>query len=249
MKNPVQQSVYRKNIVISPSMCDASGNLGCADVFALFQDIAAQHAEEIGVGAAAMQEKEIFWLVTQTKLKFSAPIPMMASAELSTWPVTSKSSDRRVFRCYSLSGENGIICEGRTLWTILNMATGRLSTMGESGFPEDFPFCPDEVVTEPFSRFHESFLPEEAVYTLTVRPSHTDFGGHMNNVSYVRILLDAFTNEELSGMQNREAEIRYASSCFEGDVLTVYRRKLEDGWLLGVGRGEEKPAAFLKITG
>ena len=64
MENRLQQSVYRKNTVISPSMCDGSGNLGYADIFALFQDIAAEHAEEIGVGAAAMQEKGVSALVS-----------------------------------------------------------------------------------------------------------------------------------------------------------------------------------------
>ena len=248
MENRLQQSVYRKNTVISPSMCDGSGNLGYADIFALFQDIAAEHAEEIGVGAAAMQEKGVFWLVTQTKVHIYGTLPMIAKAELSTWPVASKSTDRRVFRCCRLA-KNGVpVCEGRTLWTILNTETGRLSTMGESGFPEDFPFCGEEVVTEPFLRFHETFIPEEAAYTLKVRASHTDFGGHMNNVSYVRVLLDAFTVEELSSMKVREMEIRYAASCFEGDELTVYRRQVEDGWILGVQKGDERPAAFLKIT-
>ena len=70
----------------------------------------------------------------------------------------------------------------------------------------------------------------------------------MNNVSFVRILLDAFSARELSGLQPAQMEIRYAASCYEGEELTVYRRKLEEGWLLAVQRGDERPAAYLKIT-
>jgi len=244
----MQRGIFDQEIVVTPGMCDASGLLGYADVFELFQDIAAEHAEEIGVGAAAMTQRGIFWLVTQTKVSFSGRVPMMTRCRLSTWPVTSKSSDRRVFRCCRLSDGDQILCQGKTLWTILNTETGRLSTMGESGFPEVFPFAGEDCLTEPFLRFHETFLPEEAVYSLKVRASHTDFGGHVNNVSFVRILLDAFSARELSGLQPAKMEIRYAASCYEGEELTVYRRKLEEGWLLAVQRGDERPAAYLKIT-
>lgn len=63
-------SIFTKHLTVDPSMCDATAALGNANIFALFQDIASEHAQQIGVGTAAMSARSIFWLTVHTRVQF-----------------------------------------------------------------------------------------------------------------------------------------------------------------------------------
>ena len=57
-------------LTITPSLCDFDGKLSIPDCFSVFQDIAADHAERLGVGADAMINRGLFWLTVKTKIRF-----------------------------------------------------------------------------------------------------------------------------------------------------------------------------------
>ena len=47
------QGFFEKNFTLSPDYCGASARMSPLAVFTMFQAIAAEHAERIGVGGAA----------------------------------------------------------------------------------------------------------------------------------------------------------------------------------------------------
>ena len=47
----------------------------------------------------------------------------------------------------------------------------------------------------------------------------------MNNVAYVRLLLDCFPASVLAGGEIASMEIHYAAPCFEGEELSVLCRR------------------------
>ena len=49
----MQQGIFEKSITVTPDYCDAAAQLSPLAAFTIFQGIAAQHAELIGVGSAA----------------------------------------------------------------------------------------------------------------------------------------------------------------------------------------------------
>ena len=53
--------------------------------------------------------------------------------------------------------------------------------------------------------------------------------------------------QALEQMPQRELEIIYRSPCFEGDVLTVRRRKTEGGWELAAHLPDGKPAVLISL--
>ena len=48
----MQQGIFEKSITVTPDYCDAAAQLSPLAAFTIFQGIAAQHAELIGVGGA-----------------------------------------------------------------------------------------------------------------------------------------------------------------------------------------------------
>ena len=49
----MQQGIFEKSITVTPDYCDAAAQLSPLAAFTIFQGIAAQHAELIGIGGAA----------------------------------------------------------------------------------------------------------------------------------------------------------------------------------------------------
>ena len=238
-----QPSVYRREGIVTPSLCDASFQLGIAQQFALLQDIAAEHAEALGVGAAAMTERGAFWLVVHTRLDLFHRAPMMAPLCVSTWPVRCAPEDIRLVRRYRITSGDMVLSEAKTEWMILNTHNGRLLRSRDAGFPTDMTFCEDVVCPEPFLRAPDDWTEADAVFRRVVPASDIDYGSHMNNVAYVRTMLDSFPSEALCSLPVRRIEIRYGEPCREGDEITVFLRETDTGCLLAIRKPNGKTAA------
>lgn len=241
-------SVYQRESLITPSLCDASFQLGVAAQFALIQDIAAEHAERLGVGAAAMTERGAFWLVVHTRLDFLARAPMMAPLTVSTWPVQCAPEDLRLYRRYRIRSGDTVLSEGKTEWMILNTKNGRLVRARDAGFPTDLRFCEEVVCPEPFLRAPDNWTEADAVLRRTVFGSDIDYGNHMNNVAYVRAMLDGFSSSQLAALPLKRMEIRYGDPCREGDEITVLKKATETGFALAIRKPNGKIAASAVLT-
>lgn len=229
---------YGKTLVILPSLCDSAGRLGIPDTFALFMDIAAEHAEALGCGVKDLGEKGLFWLTVRTRVRFFRRPEMMERVSLSTWPEAP--GRLRAERDYLMEGNGERLAAGKTEWAVLDRRTGRLIPPG-TVYPPGLDFFPERVWAEPFSRLPDEPLEEYARYT--VRSVDTDLGEHMNNVAYLRSLAGTFSAEAWQGLGIRELEIAYRASCHEGDILIWQRRTEEDGPLAFRGTLEDGTTA------
>lgn len=210
---------YVKELTILPSVCDSAAALGVPDTFALFMDIATEHACALGCGLDVLGPRGLFWLTVRTRVKFLRRPRMLERVTLSTWPEAP--GKLRTNRCYTIEGHGGLLAAGKTEWTVLDQNTGRLHPMADV-FAPDPASLPESVWDEPFTRLPDEAFGEFARYT--VRSTDIDLGGHMNNAAYLRVLASLFSCETWQGMNVREAEIAYRAACHEGDTLCWQKR-------------------------
>ena len=98
-------------------------------------------------------------------------------------------------------------------------------------------------------RFHEKFEDADLFSHYTVRSTDIDLGHHMNNVAYVRLLLDCFSAKELASGNIQSVELHYSTPCFEGEALTVYKKSLDDGTCrIGIVKPDGKTASQACVT-
>ena len=124
---------------------------------------------------------------------------------------------------------------------------GRLIPFAQSGFPEDFPFVEREGITEAPARFRDDLLPEELVQRHTVRSTDIDMGRHMNNVAYVRLLLDCFPASVLADGKIASMEVHYAAPCLEGEELSVLCRREGGICRMAVRKPDGKTAVLAAV--
>ena len=227
---------YEREMTVLPSMCDADGLLGIPNAFALFMDLATEHAEVLGIGFRDLWPKGLFWLTARTKIRFYRRPRMVETVALRTWPETPERS--RCNRDYRMERGGEVLIEGKTEWMVMNMKTGRLHP-ADSVFPEGLELLPDRVLPEPFLRMADDFSGAEDLGTYLVRSTDIDIGGHMNNAAYLRAMFGAFSNAELNAMKIRSVDALFRSPCFEGDTLAWQRAEAPDSLHIRAACGEK----------
>jgi len=70
-------------------------------------------------------------------------------------------------------------------------------------------------------RFHEKFEDADLFSHYAVRSTDIDLGHHMNNVAYVRLLLDCFSAKELASGNIQSVELHYSTPCSVECVTAV----------------------------
>ena len=69
----MQAGFFEKQIVLTPDLCGSAAALSPLAAFTIFQGIASEHAERIGVGGAAMAKRGEFWLTVHSRVDFYEP--------------------------------------------------------------------------------------------------------------------------------------------------------------------------------
>lgn len=111
----------------------------------------------------------------------------------------------------------------------------------QSGFPREFPFTGGVAISDAPTRFRDDFTPDDFVRNYTVRPTDIDFGRHMNNVAYIRVLLDCFSAKQIASGTISSIEAHYASPCLEGETLSVYQKQDGDTVRIAIKKQDGKP--------
>lgn len=238
-------NTLNKEIRVLSSLCDLEGRMGVYNIFNCFMDMAAEHAEQIGVGFHAMLERRCCWVAVRTRVKFYERPSIMDTIEGESWPFAPSLAKNDRF--YRLGKGGKILAEGRTEWAAQNMDTGRVMRCSEY-FPVGTDFRTDKVCEEAFTRFRP-LTGEWEEFQYTVSAMDIDTGCHMNNVMYIRMLLNTFSGEELRAMDIREVEISYRRACLEGERLTVRRAFRDGAWWFDVVKadGELAVQALLRV--
>lgn len=241
-----EKGYYERSFILAPDDCGASARMTPLAAFRLFQAMAAEHAERIGVGGAAMAARGQFWLTVHCRVDFFHWPALAREVRAVTWPERCGEKDLRCDRSYSLYQGDRLAALGRTQWAVLGPA-GRILPMGQTGFPMDFPFAELSGISDAPTRFRDDFAPEDRAGTDTVRSTDIDVGRHMNNVAYVRALLDCFPAKTLADGSIASMELHYAAPCYEGEQLTVYQKREGSLCRMAVKRPDGKHAVLAAV--
>lgn len=241
----MEQGVFERGILVTPELCGARAQLSPLGVFTIFQGVSAQHSELIGVGASAMAQRNEFWLALHSRVDFYQSAHLMDELTTATWPEPCAERALRCFRSHSLHRGGELVAQGRIEWVVLGEGN-KLVPFGQSGFPKDFAYSDRAGLCAPPARFVDTLTDDDLAFHYTVRSTDIDFGHHMNNVAYVRVLLGCFPAELLDSGRIASVEVHYASPCLEGEELAVYCRREGDCARLAIRRGG-KPAVLAEV--
>lgn len=238
--------IFEKNYLPQFRDADRDGYVGLRGYMNYFQDMATHYMHNIQKGNDTLPEEYgIVWMYTKYKLHISRKVDFTGELEMKTWIPEKKSS--AVIHQNLLISRGGEECaRGCVESCLYHLSKKRLVRLKEIDFPAGIAENREPDIQD-FQKLTVDLEGMEYVYTHQVRYTDLDKTGHMTNLKYVDLFLNAFDSDFYEDFQIEEFELHFLDQCFEGEVIHVYKRMLDGGISLTAVHDNKLPCAAAGI--
>lgn len=218
-------NTLRDTYVVNYSDCDALYEMSVPKMLNLYEDIVGTHTDRMQIGMETVGQKYgVKWVVTKIIMKIDKRPKVADVLRVSTWP--HKPGFVRFGRSGVFKNNNGSDCvRFYSDWCILDVKNNKL--MKTSTLPSLITdYRTDKAVDK--EEVEESIAEYKYVYTKKAMFSDLDANKHVNNVVFAKIALDVFPFKVFDEKQIDYVENEFLEQCFEGDVIDVYLKKIDE---------------------
>lgn len=234
--------IFEKNYLPQFREADRDGYVGLRGYMNYFQDMATHYMHNLDKGNDTIPEKYgIVWMYTKYKMQVFHKADYTGELAMKTWIPEGKLS--AVVRQNLLILKGGeVFARGCLESCLFDVSKNRLIRLKEIDFPTDITEGIDFHMPG-FEKIPTELDDMEYVYDHQVRYTDLDKTGHMTNLKYVDLFLNAFDSSFFETFQIREFELHFLNQCYEGDVLHVYKKESGGKILLIAAREDNIPCA------
>jgi len=207
------------------------------NIVSCFQLASNNHSDILGVGVEDIRKNcNGKWVVLKAKFEFDRFPTINEELTVSTWPLQT----RMLFpRCFELMQGNNSLVRGRMEYGVINEDTNRLvlpKYVGDLGIDE---FLLSGMKDDNYTNLTCEFDENDLVYTKIIRLSELDYNVHGNNIAYIKMAQDCFTYQEFASLNITTLEMYYTNQCFENDQIHMYKKLIDNKYIIE-GKTAEK---------
>src|SRR4030043_222449 len=212
--------------------CGVDRRIKIFSLMQYLQEIAALHAEQLGLGFDRLCEMNGYWVLSNIRIEISQLPGREDEITLRTWP--SGYSRTIATREFVGKDQNGAeLFRAGSEWMVLNKETNRLKNLFklDLNLPKTgIKALPDELNRlEPNGDYRE-------MDKMCVPRSAIDLNGHVNKTEYGRWGIDALRREFKLNENIRCVQATYLSEVFEGEELDLLATSKTRGQFGVLGR-------------
>ena len=217
--------VRTETFPVHPYEVDAFGLLAPPALAGYLQEVAGNHADELGCGLSAMAGKGVGWVLSRQRLEIDAPIRSGEVLTVETWP--SGVERLMAVRDFLVRGRDGaVVARAVTHWLVMDLRSRR-------------PVRPDRVLDEQYRADTEHVFPDasspppevdrpDAERVLDVRYQDIDQIQHVTNSSYLAWAVEAVPEETWRACRLAAAETSFLAECRHGGRVVSRLQRLSD---------------------
>ncbi|KAF5745229.1 palmitoyl-acyl carrier protein thioesterase chloroplastic-like [Tripterygium wilfordii] len=239
---------YRQTVVIRSNEVGPDKTATIESILNLFQETALNHVWMSGLlgngfGAThGMMRNNLIWVVSRMQLQVDHYPIWGEVLEIDTWVGASGKHGMRRDWLIRSQATGHIFARATSTWVMMNQHTRRLSKMPEEVRAEISPwFIEKQAIKDDVSEKIRKL--DEATYgnsDLKPKRSDLDMNNHVNNVKYVKWMLEAIPDQVLETHQLSEITLEYRRECGSSDIVQSLCEQDEDGILSdGVKRSSD----------
>jgi medium-chain acyl-[acyl-carrier-protein] hydrolase len=194
-----------ENRVSVPAICD------------YLQEIAGNHAKELGVGIQALQAEGLTWMLARLRLAVSRFAGWGDDIVLRTWPSGTRGRLTALRDFEARDSAGGALFNAASEWLYVDVKAQRIVKLPDvfaALAPEGSPRAEMPGMPEKFPPW-----PERAEWAceVCVRKSDQDFNRHVNNAHYVEWVMEPLPDSWLAGrrLATLDIQFRQAAHCGE----------------------------------
>ena len=212
------QKTYRKTYQITTNMLDCHDCLKMSTLLDVAQEVAGDHAEELGCGFETMIKQDLIWVIVRNYVEIIKKPINFKEIEVVTYPLKPRFVEFNRETEFYHDGE--LFAVSRSTWMVINIKDFSVKAPDFfKGFDDDLGYFKRRIRKLPV--IEKSQL--QKVKEVDVLYSMLDHNGHMNNTKYVDFYLDIFRPE----FSVKTLQIEYIKQSFLDDKLSLYIKKNE----------------------
>ena len=222
------------------------GRIKIFSLMQYLQEIAALHAEQLGLGFDKLSEMGGYWVLSNIRIEISRLPGREDEVTLKTWP----SGYSRTIATREFVGKDqndSELFRAGSEWMVLNKNTNRLKNLFKLDL--NLPKKGTKALPEELKRL-EPAADYRQVDVVRVPRSAIDLNGHVNNTEYVRWGIDALSRTFKLDKNIRCVQATYLSEVFEGDELDLLTACRVNGQFVVLGRktGTETNVFLMEVS-
>ena len=212
------QKTYRKTYQITTNMLDCHDCLKMSTLLDVAQEVAGDHAEELGCGFDTMIKQDLIWVIVRNYVEIIKKPINFKEIEVVTYPLKPRFVEFNRETEFYHDGE--LFAVSRSTWMVINIKDFSVKAPDFfKGFDDDLGYFKRRIRKLPV--IEKSQL--QKVKEVDVLYSMLDHNGHMNNTKYVDFYLDIFRPE----FSVKTLQIEYIKQSFLDDKLSLYIKENE----------------------
>ena len=214
------EAIFSKKYTVQVSDIDFRRQLKLSSLFVYLQDMATEHAYNIGVGRDALQAKYgIIWVLNRTVVEIIRHPVFKEEIIIETWPEQpDKVQFNRNFLVYDKDGS--VIAKAFSQWVVIDYNTRRLRR--SSIIEEEFPKVDRERPVDSISGIIKPIGNLDLSYEKTVGYSDIDINEHLNNAKYIDYIMDCFSIKLHKKYNISSIQIDYLHEALPGETIKLY---------------------------
>ena len=182
-----------------------------------------------GDNMAVRKNDNAVWVVSKSRVHFFKDISWLETIKAETYTTLVKSI--RVETETKFTNENGEVVFASTFQHCpLNMDTRKIIKVDDITFPKDMEIDPS-LFTDDYAKLHDKFDENDFVYEQKVYSQDIDFSNHVNNVAYIRFIMNSLSNDYIDSINITDVEIHYLAESKEGQILRIYKKDIDNEML------------------
>jgi len=210
---------YRETFKIRSYEVDTMAQATFANVANYMQEVAGNHAYDLGLSVDTLIKENLTWIVSRIKIEMDRYPNWREKIVTETWPSGySNLAATRDFLMFDL--EENVIGKATSLWMAIDLKTRRPAPIkpivGHLVPPEEKPRAMEVGRIQP--DFED--IDNLGSAAIVVRKSDCDMNSHANNVRYIDWALESIPMEwEKKKKRCRTLDIQFKAEVFAGDQL------------------------------
>lgn len=215
----------QKERYVSSAFIDSSLKMGIAQSVLMVQDNLTECFNKMGCDGIVYREKfNAFWVFTKTRVRFLRRPYWRESITARTFPIDNASFKAHI-NTEILDAQNKPLLLANQQACVLDLEKHRPLKISSLSYPkENFP---SPVFDEPFENFHVDFGEEDFQFEQIIRSQMIDMSHHMNNIEYIKLALNVFSDDFFQANEVDFLEVHYQGESKEGQVLKVYSKNID----------------------
>lgn len=220
------EPIYSQSFIVDNNSTDRFGRMKPSAILSYVQEVAGKHFDILDRSLDSVGQKGLFWAVIRHRVQIHRLPAAGETITLETWPMpTTRVAYPRSTVAYDADGN--ILFRSLCLWVLMNLDTRAMILPGKSGISVPGTVRGLELANP------NSLMPKMLMNTQprTVRYSHLDVNGHMNNTHYLDWAEDLLPSQFHEAYPAHEFTICYHAEATEGQTLDLHWELLEGGVL------------------